>query len=277
MSRPAPASDHAGCGRPAGTASGPSSPRPAASSQACRARCPRVLESLHNRGADRRGGSPRTPGCPARRVQARNVEAVLPAAHAACQRTDVLAARGALSQHARCFACRVGGELPDSPELFHLRRPLERSSTRSTIPARAPSAWNDRTMVLSDRSIREALTAGRIVIDPFDPELVQPSSVDVRCDHRFRVFHPGRYPFIDVKQPMPDLTELVEIADGRAFTPSPRRIRPGRDAGANQPPRRPRRETRRQELPRPPGRTSTRRQAWRTRASPARSRSSSRT
>src|SRR6476659_6522929 len=78
-------------------------------------------------------------------------------------------------------------------------------------------AWNDRTMVLSDRSIREALAAGRISIDPFDPELVQPSSVDVRCDHRFRVFHPGRYPFIDVKQPMPDLTELVEIDDGRAF------------------------------------------------------------
>ena len=78
-------------------------------------------------------------------------------------------------------------------------------------------AWNDRTMVLSDRSIREALAAGRISIDPFDEELVQPSSVDVRCDHRFRVFHPGRYPFIDVKQAMPDLTELVEIDDGRAF------------------------------------------------------------
>ena len=72
-------------------------------------------------------------------------------------------------------------------------------------------------MVLSDRSIREALAAGRITIDPFDDELVQPSSVDVRCDHRFRVFHPGRYPYIDVKQAMPDLTELVEIGDGRAF------------------------------------------------------------
>jgi dCTP deaminase len=78
-------------------------------------------------------------------------------------------------------------------------------------------AWNDRTMVLSDHSIREAIAAGRIGIDPFDEQLVQPSSVDVRCDHRFRVFHPGRYPFIDVKQAMPDLTELVEIDDGRAF------------------------------------------------------------
>jgi dCTP deaminase len=72
-------------------------------------------------------------------------------------------------------------------------------------------------MVLSDRTIREEVAAGRIGLDPFDPALVQPSSVDVRCDHRFRVFHPGRYPYIDVKQAMPDLTELVEIEDGRPF------------------------------------------------------------
>ncbi len=72
-------------------------------------------------------------------------------------------------------------------------------------------------MILSDRSIREAIAEGRVSIDPFDDALVQPCSVDVRCDPRFRVFHPGRYPYIDVKEPMPDLTELVEIADGRAF------------------------------------------------------------
>ena len=72
-------------------------------------------------------------------------------------------------------------------------------------------------MVLSDRSIREEIAAGRVRLDPFDDALVQPCSVDVRCDRRFRVFHPGRYPFIDVKRAMPDLTELVEIADGRAF------------------------------------------------------------
>ena len=72
-------------------------------------------------------------------------------------------------------------------------------------------------MILSDRSIREAIADGRVTIDPFDDGLVQPCSVDVRCDARFRVFHPGRYPYIDVKQPMPDLTELVEIAEDRAF------------------------------------------------------------
>ena len=66
-------------------------------------------------------------------------------------------------------------------------------------------------MVLSDRSIREEIEGGRIVIDPFDERLIQPSSVDVRVDSSFRVFHNSRYPYIDVRQPMDDLTELVEI------------------------------------------------------------------
>jgi dCTP deaminase len=72
-------------------------------------------------------------------------------------------------------------------------------------------------VVLSDRTIRVEIDAGRIEIDPFDPEMVQPSSVDVRVDKSFRVFHNNRYPFIDVRQPMEDLTELVVIEDGRPF------------------------------------------------------------
>ena len=72
-------------------------------------------------------------------------------------------------------------------------------------------------MVLSDTTIRSEIEAGRIVIDPFDEGLVQPSSIDVRVDARFRVFHNGRYPYIDVRQPMPDLTELVEVKDGDPF------------------------------------------------------------
>lgn len=72
-------------------------------------------------------------------------------------------------------------------------------------------------MVLSDRTIRRLIEQQRIVIDPFDDSLVQPSSVDVRVDRLFRVFHNGRYPFIDVKQEMEGLTELVEIEDDRPF------------------------------------------------------------
>src|SRR5919108_1678976 len=72
-------------------------------------------------------------------------------------------------------------------------------------------------MVLSDRSIKAEIEAGRIVIDPFDEGMVQPSSVDVRVDRRFRVFHNARYPFIDVREPMDDLTESVEMSDEEPF------------------------------------------------------------
>jgi dCTP deaminase len=72
-------------------------------------------------------------------------------------------------------------------------------------------------VVLSDRTIARLLAEGRIEIDPYDQALLQPSSVDVRVDRLFRVFHNSRYPFIDVKQQQEDLTELVEIDGETAF------------------------------------------------------------
>jgi dCTP deaminase len=72
-------------------------------------------------------------------------------------------------------------------------------------------------VVLSDKTIRAEIEAERIVIDPFDASLVQPSSVDVRVDNRFRVFQNSRYPYIDVRQPMEDLTELVEVEGDEPF------------------------------------------------------------
>lgn len=72
-------------------------------------------------------------------------------------------------------------------------------------------------MILSDRSIREALAAGRIVVDPLDDSAIQPSSIDVRLDDRFRVFHNHRHPYIDVRQPMPDLTEEVKASEDTPF------------------------------------------------------------
>ena len=72
-------------------------------------------------------------------------------------------------------------------------------------------------MILSDRTIREEVEAGRIEIDPFDPDCVQPSSVDLHVDNSFRVFHNARHPFIDVKQELPDLTEVVEVKPDEPF------------------------------------------------------------
>jgi dCTP deaminase len=72
-------------------------------------------------------------------------------------------------------------------------------------------------VVLSDKTIRAEIEAERIVIDPYDESLVQPSSVDVRVDNRFRVFNNSRYPYIDVRQPMEDLTEPVVIEGDEPF------------------------------------------------------------
>ena len=71
--------------------------------------------------------------------------------------------------------------------------------------------------VLSDRDIRAAIEAGEIVIKPYDPQDLQPSSVDLHLDRRFRVFRNNRYAYIDVRSPQPDLTEMLSVADDEPF------------------------------------------------------------
>lgn len=72
-------------------------------------------------------------------------------------------------------------------------------------------------MILSDVDIRKAIANGQIGIDPFDEADVQPSSVDLHTDRYFRTFSNHRHPIIDVKKPMDDLTEHVEVADDEPF------------------------------------------------------------
>ncbi len=72
-------------------------------------------------------------------------------------------------------------------------------------------------MIFSDRTIKEAVAAGRIVIDPYDEAMVQPSSVDLRCDAAFRVFENHRYALIDPKAPQEDLTNRVEAVPDHPF------------------------------------------------------------
>ena len=72
-------------------------------------------------------------------------------------------------------------------------------------------------MVLSDGAIRRLIEEGRILIDPYDESLMQPSSLDVRVDAFFRVFRNSRYPYIDVKAQQEELTELVEVEGDEAF------------------------------------------------------------
>jgi dCTP deaminase len=68
-------------------------------------------------------------------------------------------------------------------------------------------------MVLSDRSIREALDAGRISIDPLGDGCIQPSSVDLHVDRYFRLFRNHSSRVIDVREDQEDLTELVDVGE----------------------------------------------------------------
>jgi dCTP deaminase len=84
--------------------------------------------------------------------------------------------------------------------------------------ARSGYRW---PVLLSDRDIRVELDTGRVVLDPYDPAMVQPSSVDVRIDRYFRLFDNHKYPVIDPSQPQPDLTRMVEVEAADAFVLHP--------------------------------------------------------
>jgi dCTP deaminase len=65
-------------------------------------------------------------------------------------------------------------------------------------------------VLLSDRDIRAEIQRSRVVLDPYDEEMIQPSSVDVRLDRFFRVFENHRYPHIDPAEDQPELTRAVQ-------------------------------------------------------------------
>jgi dCTP deaminase len=86
------------------------------------------------------------------------------------------------------------------------------------------------TSVLSDGTIRRLVEAGRIKIEPWDPSMVQPASVDLNLGPSFRVFHNFRVPAIDLADPPTNLTEHVELADGESFVIHPGEFVLGRTA-----------------------------------------------
>ncbi len=76
-------------------------------------------------------------------------------------------------------------------------------------------------MLLSDRDILAEISTGGIHLDPWEPAMVQPSSVDVRLDKFFRVFENHRYPSIDPAVEQPELTRLIEVDDDEPFVLHP--------------------------------------------------------
>jgi dCTP deaminase len=71
--------------------------------------------------------------------------------------------------------------------------------------------------VLSDRALREAIESGVIGIDPYDPDLIQPASIDIRLSNSFRVFHNHRVSAIDLRHPPTNLTEEVVVTEDEPF------------------------------------------------------------
>jgi len=74
---------------------------------------------------------------------------------------------------------------------------------------------------LSDRDIRAEIDAGRVILEPYHPDMIQPASIDVRLDRYFRLFDNHKYPDIDPREEQPELTHLVEVAPGEAFVLHP--------------------------------------------------------
>ncbi len=76
-------------------------------------------------------------------------------------------------------------------------------------------------MLLSDRDLIAEIKAGQLMLEPFEPSLVQPSSIDVRLDRLFRVFNNHLYTHIDPAERQDDLTTLVEVPAGESFVLHP--------------------------------------------------------
>ncbi|SHJ41197.1 dCTP deaminase [Tessaracoccus bendigoensis DSM 12906] len=76
-------------------------------------------------------------------------------------------------------------------------------------------------MLLSDRDILAEVDEGGIQLAPWEPAMVQPSSIDVRLDKFFRVFENHRYPSIDPSMEQPELTRLIEVTDDEPFVLHP--------------------------------------------------------
>ncbi|MBI2144994.1 dCTP deaminase [Candidatus Woesearchaeota archaeon] len=72
-------------------------------------------------------------------------------------------------------------------------------------------------MLLSDKSIREAIAKGKIAVKPFFEDCIQPSSIDVHLDNKFLLFNRAKHGVIDVKQKQEDLMTPVEIKDDEPF------------------------------------------------------------
>lgn len=72
-------------------------------------------------------------------------------------------------------------------------------------------------MILSDRDIKKYLELGKISIDPYFPECLQPASIDLHLDKTFLIFDTVNHHIIDVREPVEGLMRKVVIEDDKPF------------------------------------------------------------
>lgn len=101
---------------------------------------------------------------------------------------------------------------------------------RGAAPALRLRGMDTPSSVLSDGTIRALVESGRLRIDPWDPSMLQPASVDLRLGNSFRVFHNHRIQAIDLDAPPKDLTEHVEVDSREPFVIHPGEFVLGRTA-----------------------------------------------
>ncbi|KKQ11659.1 MAG: Deoxycytidine triphosphate deaminase [candidate division WS6 bacterium GW2011_GWC2_36_7] len=76
-------------------------------------------------------------------------------------------------------------------------------------------------MILSDKTIKAKLKTGEITIKPFDEKYLQPASYDLHLDSHFLVFNKKKDFVIDVKQPMEDLMQSIEVDENKGYVLQP--------------------------------------------------------
>ena len=72
-------------------------------------------------------------------------------------------------------------------------------------------------MVLSDRTIREEIAKGRIVVRPLGDGCIQPASVDLHLDRNVLVFRNNRVPYVDVRSINDRLTDMITMGNDDPF------------------------------------------------------------
>ncbi len=110
--------------------------------------------------------------------------------------------------------------LTPSP-LLELPHPRLPEDDPAEVPDPRSGSRRVAAVLLSDGDLRKELANGRLVLDPWDPAMLQPSSIDVRLDRYFRVFQNSRYTHIDPREQQDELTTPVEPDGDEPFVLHP--------------------------------------------------------